>query len=485
MIIYGWGEKTLKTDESRQYHCPNCNTKNVTFHFFKKYAHIFWIPLFPYGTRKVAACHNCETVYEDGAIPPALQMDLASAKSMTRTPFYLYSGAILITGFVAYMTFFVDGRTKYHYPSGNKQAMGDMDGELMVGKWDFWYENGNKESEQFYDDNGREDSVWSWWDEDGNLEKTGSYKNGLYHGPWKFYFANGNLSEEENYVENREEGTVRGWYESGQQSVEGEYEHGQPAGNWIFWYENGAVRDSGRLDVAERTGIWKHYFDNGQLLSVIDYSGENKSIISCWEENGEQIVTDGNGYFKGYNENTGLLELEGDVLNGKPTGKWKSYFTNQQLRNITEFKGDIEYILFSYDTVGTAMVTNGKGYQLDWFTDGVVAAEGDILNGLKDGAWITNYQSGVQESRITYKDGVEHGQVQYFFESGNSMITGEFNKGERHGTWIYYFDTGGKDSEVKFDNGKKEGEQLFWSETGHLIKKEFYKNGELIREEVL
>jgi antitoxin component YwqK of YwqJK toxin-antitoxin module len=51
------------------------------------------------------------------------------------------------------------------------------------------------------------------------------------------------------------------------------------------------------------------------------------------------------------------------------------------------------------------------------------------------------------------------------------------------GNCTWYFKNGRKESEVTFIDGKKEGEQLFWSPTTEkIVKREFYKNGELVRE---
>ncbi len=55
----------------------------------------------------------------------------------------------------------------------------------MIGKWTYWYENGQKESVSNYKDGGLpgirfaiREGKWTVWDENGQLMEENYYKNG-------------------------------------------------------------------------------------------------------------------------------------------------------------------------------------------------------------------------------------------------------------------------------------------------------------------
>jgi hypothetical protein len=107
MIIYGTGEKKLTfSQQPPKGRCPQCGKQEITFHFFRKYFHIFWIPVFPIGSRQVAHCEGCYASNEV-SIPQSLKLDLENAKSRTSSPLYLYSGTVLIATIIS-LFFYLD-----------------------------------------------------------------------------------------------------------------------------------------------------------------------------------------------------------------------------------------------------------------------------------------------------------------------------------------------------------------------------------------
>ncbi len=96
MIVYGRRATTLKTQVLFD-PCPNCkSTNSVHLTIYGRYAHIFWIPMFPIGKTGVSVCSNCRQVLKSKDMPPDLRLAYDNMKSGTKPPFWHFSGLALI-----------------------------------------------------------------------------------------------------------------------------------------------------------------------------------------------------------------------------------------------------------------------------------------------------------------------------------------------------------------------------------------------------
>ena len=59
--------------------------------------------------------------------------------------------------------------TKSHYPNGQLECEGFVNGEVQVGNWTFYHENGNVFSKGQYDDNGNPIGIWTEYYENGQI----------------------------------------------------------------------------------------------------------------------------------------------------------------------------------------------------------------------------------------------------------------------------------------------------------------------------
>jgi len=102
-------------------------------------------------------------------------------------------------------------------------------------------------------------------------------------------------------------GHFESYYENGKKESEGETVNGKKGnGIWIYYYENGKKKSEEKLSTGS-------YFSN---------KTENL-IMNFWDHNGEQTVTDGNGYAE-YRDKEGLIE-KGSYKNGLKNGLWVSF----------------------------------------------------------------------------------------------------------------------------------------------------------------
>ncbi|UTW67552.1 zinc-ribbon domain-containing protein [bacterium SCSIO 12643] len=97
MIIYGTKPVNLLSKNSKNTTCPNCQTEgSITYHIYRKHAHIFWIPLFPLGKKGYSECSHCKNVLEPKEMPRNMQMELDIVKNEARGPIWQFAGLGII-----------------------------------------------------------------------------------------------------------------------------------------------------------------------------------------------------------------------------------------------------------------------------------------------------------------------------------------------------------------------------------------------------
>lgn len=101
MIIYGTNGTHLRTDALPSPACPACGTGNaLRTSIFSRYAHVYWIPLFPYQKVAVVQCGACG--WDTTAPPTELAPAVRDLKEQVNYPFWTWSGlaalALLLLG---------------------------------------------------------------------------------------------------------------------------------------------------------------------------------------------------------------------------------------------------------------------------------------------------------------------------------------------------------------------------------------------------
>jgi hypothetical protein len=97
MIFYGSKATHLTSDILYDVTCPHCGTKGETQGaVYARYAHIYWIPLFPMSKKATSECKHCLRTYVEGADVPTLQPAYDELKSRVKTPIWHWAGSALI-----------------------------------------------------------------------------------------------------------------------------------------------------------------------------------------------------------------------------------------------------------------------------------------------------------------------------------------------------------------------------------------------------
>ncbi|OEK02234.1 hypothetical protein BFP97_12220 [Roseivirga sp. 4D4] len=102
MVIYGWNTKVLKDAPFAGHQCTNCGHESAHIIVSASYAHIFWIPVFPYKKVLHLVCDNCQHANKPKEVSPEVRALAKGLKSSVRFPFYMFSGVAIIMALVAY-----------------------------------------------------------------------------------------------------------------------------------------------------------------------------------------------------------------------------------------------------------------------------------------------------------------------------------------------------------------------------------------------
>ncbi len=124
-------------------------------------------------------------------------------------------------------------------------------------------------------------------------------------------------------------------------------------------YKNGNISSTGSFRNFRRTGIFKEYYQHDQLKQVIKYDTSLNIdhaylVLEYFDQQGNQLVINGTGKYK---ESIGYtITSEGEVYEGKKTGKWKG---SQRFRYYTFEEIYIDGVLME----GTGFDREGKQFQ--------------------------------------------------------------------------------------------------------------------------
>jgi zinc-ribbon family len=128
MIIYG--HRTTKLGEYPIMEaCPNCNAQNkINIHVFQRYAHIFWLPLFPMSKKTVAQCEACQQHWETKAMPEVLKTAANNSKAHFKTPIWTFS----LLALLGILIFWAVNQSKKHDAENIKKINAPMVGDKIL-----------------------------------------------------------------------------------------------------------------------------------------------------------------------------------------------------------------------------------------------------------------------------------------------------------------------------------------------------------------
>lgn len=148
-------------------------------------------------------------------------------------------------------------------------------------QWIFWYPNGKKEKEGFYD-KGMAQGEWTFWYENGQVMLKGRFVDGIEDGRWEGFYPDGTRRFAGEFIKGEEHGAWTVFSAAGAPLMEGHYEAGKKVGAWTYYDAAGKKRDAGTFENDEETGTWKAFWPSGAVRSEGAYAAGKRTGEWVW-----------------------------------------------------------------------------------------------------------------------------------------------------------------------------------------------------------
>jgi hypothetical protein len=97
MFLAGKKSTILKSETSLKLICPKCNAKNSTnISIIGIYKHLILIPFLNGGKTGTSLCVRCKQQYTLKDMPGLVKLAYFELKETTKTPYWFYTGLIVI-----------------------------------------------------------------------------------------------------------------------------------------------------------------------------------------------------------------------------------------------------------------------------------------------------------------------------------------------------------------------------------------------------
>jgi len=107
MIFFGAKSSTIKQGQISNVTCPNCkNITTITYTIFGKYAHAYWIPMFPMKKKTVIECNSCYRTYDMEEAPEPIKHKFLRETKGVKNPIWYFSGLALLA-LLIYVAFYL------------------------------------------------------------------------------------------------------------------------------------------------------------------------------------------------------------------------------------------------------------------------------------------------------------------------------------------------------------------------------------------
>ena len=117
------------------------------------------------------------------------------------------------------------------------------------------------------------------------------------------------------------------------------------------------------------------------------------------------------------------------------------------------------------------------GKDCEWYDDGKLMCESNILNGQNHGIEECWHENGNLRSIETWKNGKKDGVTKVFYENGQQFSELNYIDGHENGPIKFWHENGIVSEIHYYKNGVKHGSQKIWNKKGQLIEHYEYKNG--------
>ncbi|PCE66016.1 tetratricopeptide repeat protein [Sediminicola luteus] len=361
---------------------------------------------------------------------------------------------------------------------------------------------GQKKGEGLYDIKGGKEGLWSFYSDHGVLNDSGTYSDNRLIGTAKTYY---NTGEPLSISQYGTDGVIHGYYQemhtNGKLKTQGWYISGQRHGQWEHYYPDGTLKERlyyhkdelhGSQDFFAPDGkkasssvyeydtlLHDQYYDpQGHVMQKLDYKKDAQLVLSSAYKNGQMETSQQyrygikHGSYKrwGY---FGQVLVEGQYVNGKAQGVWKSYYDTGELSR--EF----------------AFILDKLTYDKSFYKNGQLESEEYYLNGQKHGTWKNFSEQGHLELQIEYLLDHKVGPQYFYGPEGELQLIRHYQMGRLMG--YSYHDANGRPTamtplanesgriEATYKNGKPSRQMNYDKGEFNGDYDSFYHSGQLLR----
>jgi uncharacterized protein len=383
---------------------------------------------------------------------------------------------------------------------------------ILVGRWEFYHDNGKIASNGEYDSDGERIGEWRFFYSSGLLKEVTFYKAGKANGKTEIYHDNGLLYRQVNYTNDDKNGEEHTWYYSGRQSSLINYVAGKKEGKALYYHIDGYLKTEAYFKTDMQNGMETDYFANGAVKSKLNYvddkaDGEYKSFYenSKPETIGKYAMDKKIGEWKSWHENGQPSSVE-QYEDGKKEGASTSWYDNGKIESRTTYrKGEVDGKKEDFDDDGLVFsesefergrlrdirfldkkgnvisnTTSRRGAaQIEFYLpNGNITSDGFYSKeGLLEGVGRNYYSAGQKSTEANYVNGLLDGKRTLYFENGKIKQEGYFKKNQAEGYFVDYWLNGNVSLEGWYNNDEREGTVIDRNIFGNVANKVYYREG--------
>jgi antitoxin component YwqK of YwqJK toxin-antitoxin module len=424
----------------------------------------------------------------------------------------------------------------YHYENNMMMGTGTYSNENMVGKWTFYYPNGNIKAIGAYTPTGKKEGEWNYYYADGSKSgydkwKEGAqigedtiynkeglvsglafYKEGKLQGDKKSFYAIGTLRNLSQYKEDTQEGNYIEYYGTGRKRIEAAVKNNEYHGVYQSYHANGEIETFASYKEGTLDGAYKNFHDNGQLSFEASYiAGKLEGPTKSYHTNGKikQLRNFTNDLLEGKDEeynNEGALISTSNYVKGKAQGKASCFDNDGILYSTLTYNNNILQEAKYFDKTGKEISTSTRrnksiglsvfspqGYKLAYtdyndkgeivgknqyfYASGKVKESNEYKDGALNGFSKGFYENGVKSYEIAYKDNEKNGPATYYHYNGKPRLMGGHSEGYQDGDWTEYNEKGNVITTYTYLNADLQGYYSTFYANGKLNYEEIYHLG--------
>ncbi|MBI2729800.1 MAG: hypothetical protein HYX40_03455 [Sphingobacteriales bacterium] len=270
------------------------------------------------------------------------------------------------------------------YQSGRLYSRGyfkriDSVSETSFGLWTYWYENGQKMSEEIQSDTGRTKYLRCWTADGIQILKDG---RGKMFKTWEFREYDITVFEIKDSVKNGEFLSyipINGVYKK---VSSGTYKYGLRQGTETIYYASGKTKLIQNFIDDKENGECTLYYENGQIKEKGFKTGYyNEGVWTYYDSDGTMIKKE-------------------NYRDGRLSGEYLEYYPNGQVK----VKGN--YVVINTNIPNHTQKVTPPIKKKNRYATSAYGTVSSNINSVKDGIWLYYSDKGISKIKIDYSKGV-------------------------------------------------------------------------------